>query len=113
MPATELASWLATYDRESPKSGARELAGRAVREARDEVAIPERAALGDPLLGLVVDVHDAEALAVAELPLEVGEQRPDEVAAHVDAGGDGLAERVEVGAHVGGALGILDDVATV
>src|SRR3954454_11835211 len=46
------------------------------------IPVPERAPLGDPFLGRVVDAHDAEALAVAVLPLEVVEQRPRVVALH-------------------------------
>src|SRR5882757_8854235 len=42
------------------------------------------ARLGCPLEGLMVDVHEAEALAITSGPLEVVEQRPIEKALHVD-----------------------------
>src|SRR3954454_12616749 len=64
--------------------------------ARDEVAVPERAPLGDAPLRRVVDVDEAEALGVAVLPLEVVEHRPGEVAPHVDPVGDRLRQRAEV-----------------
>ena len=51
----------------------------------DHLGIEVGAVLRCALLGGEVDVHDAEALRVALRPLEVVEQRPDEVAAHVDA----------------------------
>src|SRR5262249_1146701 len=51
----------------------------------DQPRIPVRAFLGDPLLRLVVDVDDPEPLRVPLGPFEVVEQRPDEVAADVDA----------------------------
>src|SRR6266487_3810573 len=49
---------------------------------RDEVSVPVEALLGHPLERREVDVHHAEALPVAPPPLEVVEQRPDEVALH-------------------------------
>src|SRR6266513_1355347 len=49
---------------------------------RDEVAVPVEAPLRDALERGVVDVDDAEAFPVAPAPLEVVEQRPDEVAPH-------------------------------
>src|SRR4051812_10218672 len=64
--------------------------------ARDEVAVPERAALGDAPLGRVVDVDEAEALGVAVLPLEVVEHRPGEVAPDVDPVGDRPRQRTKV-----------------
>src|SRR4051794_30380106 len=62
----------------------------------DVIAIPERGALQRTLLGGVVDAHDAEALVVAVLPLEVVQQRPRVVAPDVHAGRARLRERVEV-----------------
>src|SRR3954469_18516620 len=62
----------------------------------DVIAIPERGALQRPLLRGVVDAHDAEALVVAVLPLEVVQQRPRVVALDVHAGRTRLHERVEV-----------------
>src|SRR4029079_17612637 len=51
----------------------------------DQVAVPERAPLQHAPLGGVVDVHEAEALRVSMLPLEVVEERPRVVAANVRA----------------------------
>ena len=51
----------------------------------DRVAVPPRGVLHQPRAGRVVHAHDAEALGVAERPLEVVQQRPEEVAANVDA----------------------------
>src|SRR3954451_9099619 len=62
----------------------------------DVIAIPERGALQRPLLGRIVDAHDAEALVVAVFPLEVVQQRPRVVALDVHAGRTRLHERVEV-----------------
>ena len=53
-------------------------------------------ALGVRSCVCVVDVHDAEALRIAERPFEIVEQRPGEVAAHVGA----LADRVVHGAQM-------------
>src|SRR5262245_16035133 len=63
---------------------------------RDQVAVPERAALRDPPLRRVVDVDDPEPLVVAPLPLEVVEQRPDVVAANVHALRLRALDRVDV-----------------
>src|SRR5215207_7734315 len=46
----------------------------------DHPLVPERAVLGDALLGCIVDPNDPEPLRVAVRPLEVVQQRPDEVA---------------------------------
>src|SRR6266487_5193158 len=48
----------------------------------DEVPVPVEAPLRDARERRVVDVDDPESLPVALRPLEVVEQRPDEVAAH-------------------------------
>src|SRR5215467_2872513 len=64
--------------------------------SRDQVPIPERALLRDPPLGRIVDVDDPEPLVVAPLPLEVVEQRPDVVAANVDALGARLLDGGDV-----------------
>ena len=58
--------------------------GEAARTG-DDVAVPVRAVRRDPPLRLEVDVDDAEALRVAPRPLEVVQERPDEIATHVDA----------------------------
>src|SRR5205085_6703651 len=57
------------------------------------------------------DVHDAEALRVAERPLEVIEQRPHEVAAQVHSLLRGRTRRLEVLAQVRDAQRILEAVA--
>ena len=58
--------------------------GRRASLRGDEVAVPVVARLGHPFERLEVDLDDAEPARVAERPLEVVEQRPDEVAAHRD-----------------------------
>src|SRR3954453_22624345 len=62
----------------------------------DVIAIPERGALQRTLLGGVVDAHDAEALVVAVLPLEVVQQRPRVIAAHIHARPGRGHQRLEV-----------------
>src|SRR3546814_13528334 len=54
---------------ESPLLGQRLCQRAAVRI--DHPRVPARTVLRGALLGAVVDVHDAEALAVAERPFEV------------------------------------------
>src|SRR3954471_11688485 len=81
----------------------------SVPRGRDAVAVPERAPLRDAPLGLVVDVDDSEPLRVAVLPFEVVEQRPDVVAAHVDALRTRTLHRVDVTAEVRDAFGVVDD----
>src|SRR6266487_799772 len=49
---------------------------------RDEVAVPVEALLRHPLERWEVDVDHAEAFPVAPRPLEVVEQRPDEISLH-------------------------------
>ena len=66
----------------------------------DEPRIPARARLRRPALGREVDVHESEPRSVAERPLEVVEQRPNEVAAHVDTGVNRLPDAGEVLAQV-------------
>jgi hypothetical protein len=55
-----------------------------------------------------VDADNAEAPAVALRPFEIVEQRPDEIAAQIDAGGNGALRRSEVVVDIGGALGIVN-----
>src|SRR5690348_12451545 len=62
--------------------------------------VPARAEFGRPALGGVVDVDDPEALAVALGPLEVVEERPEEIAPDVVALGEGPVEADEVLAEV-------------
>src|SRR5580765_812550 len=78
------------------------------RMSSDQVAVPERASLGRALEVLEVDRDDPEAPVVAVLPLEVVEQRPDVVAAHVHTGFHRALDRLDVAAEEGDALGILD-----
>src|SRR5580765_1536453 len=63
---------------------------------RDDIPVPQRAVLERARLRLVVDVHEAEPGRVALRPLEVVEQRPDEVPAQVRARRHGSAGRTEV-----------------
>ena len=69
---------------------------RAAPLRRDHVGVEVRAVLRRPLERLEVHVHQAEALREAERPLEVVEQRPGEIAAHVDALLDGRVDRAQV-----------------
>src|SRR3954468_6051324 len=62
----------------------------------DQPPVPLRAVLEEARLGVVVDPHDAEPLRVAVRPLEVVHERPDEVAAHVDALPDHVEHRLQV-----------------
>src|SRR5829696_5660245 len=66
------------------------------RSLCDDTAILPAAVLHGALLGVVVDPDDAEPLLIAPRPLEVVEQRPVEVAAHIDTGIDGVQDRTEV-----------------
>ena len=61
-----------------------------------------------PLLRGPVDVDDAEAHVVSVRPLEVVEQRPLEVAAHVHAFVDRRPERPQVGVEVADATHVMD-----
>src|SRR3546814_14382510 len=81
-------------DPESPPSRQRLCQRAAVRI--DHPRVPARTVLRGALLGAVVDVHDAEALPVAERPFEVVHQRPYHVSAPVDPGGDRALERPQV-----------------
>src|SRR4030088_3152033 len=69
--------------------GCRVSAGGAESVAADHVAVPGRAVLRGALLRVVVDVDQAEPLVVSVAPLEVVQERPGEVAAQVDTGGQG------------------------
>src|SRR5690349_24802523 len=81
--------------------------------AGDQVAVPEGAALRHPPLALEVDGDDPEAAGVAVLPLEVVEQRPDVVAAHIHALADSELDRADVVAQERDALRVLDHVVPV
>src|SRR5262245_36304555 len=73
---------------------------------RGEAGVPLSRVLDRSLLGLVVDVDQAKALGEAEAPLEVVEDRPDEVAAHRGAVGEGLVGRGDVAGEVADADGV-------
>src|SRR5215218_6726483 len=79
------------------------------RPVRDQVAVPQGAPLRDAPLRLEVDEHDPEPLAVAGFPLEVVQQRPDVVAAHVDAGRTRPVDGLDVPADVRDAALVLHD----
>src|SRR3972149_11619070 len=70
----------------------------------DEVPVPVAALLDDATLGRVVHVHQPEALAVAEGPLEVVHEAPGVVAAHVGAVLDGPPHLADVAPEVADAL---------
>src|SRR6478672_4987106 len=74
----------------------------------DHLRVEPRARLRRPLLRLVVDVHDAEALRVAEAPLVVVEQRPGEVAPQVYTLTERRVRRAQVRAIIRDAQRIVD-----
>src|SRR5438477_7544900 len=77
--------------------------------SRDQVPVPERALLRDPPLGRIVDVDDPEPLRIAPFPLEVVEQRPDVVAANVDAFRPRPLDSVDVRAEIVEPALVVDD----
>src|SRR4051794_16993549 len=77
------------------------------------IPVPERAALERALLSLEVHAHDPEPLRVAVLPLEVVQQRPCVVAAHVDAVPAGARERLQMVAQERHPRRVLDDAVDV
>jgi len=66
----------------------------------DDAGVLQAGVLDGASLGVVVDVDDAEPLVVAVGLLEVVEERPREVAAHVGARVDRLGDRAEVAPEV-------------
>src|SRR5216117_319065 len=92
--------------------GARSGPGRACGKRRtsspDDFPIEERTPLQGASLGREIHLHDAEALRVAVLPLEVVEERPREVAAQVDSLPDRPVRRLEVPAVVLDTARVLD-----
>src|SRR5437588_6658573 len=74
----------------------------------DQIAIPERAPFRNAQLGRIVDVDDPEPLLVTRLPLEVVEQRPDEVAADIDSPAPRLLHRRHVRPQIVDAPLVLD-----
>src|SRR5690625_7309295 len=87
------------------RSGTAVLAASApgANELREVVG----AELGDPLLGPIVDVHDSEPFPVAPRPLEVVQQRPCEVAAHVGAFRDRVGDGADMGFERGPPIVVL------
>src|SRR5262245_29730057 len=80
---------------------------------RAQVPVPERGPRRDPPLSGKVDEDDAEPLLIAVLPLEVVEQRPDVVAAHVDSLLSCPLDRLDMRLQVRDPALVLDDVGTV
>jgi hypothetical protein len=58
----------------------------------DDLRIPTCRELGCAHLGFIIDVHDPEPLAVALGPLEVVQERPEEIAADVEPFGKSPVE---------------------
>ena len=62
--------------------------------AGDDLGVATTALLDGAFLSLEIDVNDAESFFLAGRPLEIVEQRPDEIAldrrARLDRGGDGF-----------------------
>ena len=69
-----------------------------------------RAQFWNPLLGAVVDQHEAETLAVSLCPFEVVEERPRVVPAQIDARSLGRPRPREIAVEVGDPFAV-DDVA--
>src|SRR5690348_7384915 len=76
--------------------------------APDHLGVEPRARLWRPLLGRIIDVHDAEALRVAEAPFVVVEERPGVVSAQIDTLTERGVRGAEVRFIVADAKGILD-----
>ena len=62
----------------------------------DHVGIKPGRRFGDPPLRGIVDVDDAKPLRIAMLPLEVVEERPDKIAAQIDACPKSLPRRLQM-----------------
>src|SRR5438093_8497965 len=74
------------------------------RSTVGKIAIEIKRVLRPPCKRVVVDVDKPEALAVAERPLEIVEQRPHEITAHRDSGVDCVEYCAEIVAQIGDAL---------
>src|ERR1700730_16352850 len=74
------------------------------RNTVGKIAIEIKRVLGPPCKRVVVDVDKPEALAVAERPLEIVEQRPHEITAHRDPDLDCVEYRAEIVAQISDAL---------
>src|SRR5262249_41449604 len=79
------------------------------RLVSDELGEPSIRRLGRALERLEVDVDHAEAAAVAFRPLEIIDERPDEIAAQFYAGGERAARGSEVLAQIGDAIVVVPD----
>src|SRR6185503_16991189 len=66
----------------------------------DHISIPPPTVLHRPLLRLKIDVHQPEPHLVPERPLEVVEQRPDEIAAHRSAMTERTLHLIDMAAQV-------------
>src|SRR5689334_12980709 len=79
----------------------RNLCGGRLAMRRNQVGIPAGRRLRDAAMGWIIDIYQSKALAVTRSPLEIVQQRPDEIAAHVGAGCDralhGLDIRLDIG----------------
>src|SRR6266446_6198227 len=80
------------------------------RSTVGEIAIEIKRILRPPYERLVVDVDKPEALAVAERPLEIVEQRPHEITAHRDSGFDCVEHRSEIVAQIGDTLPVANSL---
>src|ERR1019366_6612963 len=85
--------------------------GRGDRHAvrASHVGVPEGTALRDPALGAEIHEDDPEPLGVPLGPLEVVQERPDEVAAQVHPGTDGAPGGVQVAVQVADPLEVVDN----
>src|SRR6267142_1008068 len=77
-------------------------------EGGGQVLVPKAASLQNSGLGLIIDIVDPEALGVTSCPFKVVEQRPHEVAAHIDTPIDSVRDRAYVRFNVGAPALILD-----
>jgi len=70
--------------------------------------VPRCTCLGDPLLRLIVDVDQTEPLAVSLSPLEVVQERPNEVAPQIDTVHNGLSRCPEVSTEIADPVDVND-----
>ena len=78
-----------------------------------QLAVPAPGVLDGALLRREVDVGDPKTTVVAEGPLEVVEQRPGEVAAHVRSGVDRVGHRADHVLQAGTAAGVREVIAVI
>src|SRR5882762_7955194 len=77
-------------------------------ERGSQILVPKTASLQNAGLRLIVDIIDPKALGVTRGPFKVVEQRPHEVAAHIDTLIDGVRDGAYVRFDIGAPLFILD-----